>query len=170
MPNVNDAFLPTPLAVKMSAGVKVAIPDLILDEDNISIDSMTDFTFADIGGQEVLSVSRNDLIDSPFAKNNIIKDSGNLFRKEKYIESTDTISGTFSSNSIDLNTFKPQSGLKFVPPLSSPPKATDVIQYKENITVTYDGSIIIELNNIDPKHKVEVDFFSTPEILDQTVF
>jgi hypothetical protein len=44
--------------------VKIATPDLIVfDENAVSVEYMTDLIFENIGGQEILSLTRNDLIN-----------------------------------------------------------------------------------------------------------
>ena len=58
------AAIPDPLEKDTNDGVKVATPDLILkDADVIDVDIMTDLIFEDIGGYELATISRHDLVN-----------------------------------------------------------------------------------------------------------
>lgn len=47
-----------------SRGVKVSTPDIIeYKDDTLPVDYLTDLLFEDIGGEEILSVSRTDLVN-----------------------------------------------------------------------------------------------------------
>ncbi len=55
---------PNQVPITSSTGVKTATPDiLVFDEDGVPIEIMTDLIFEDIGGQEILSIARNDTIN-----------------------------------------------------------------------------------------------------------
>lgn len=56
--------IPTYVPSTSNSGIKPATPDLIqFNDSDIPIEFMTDLMFENIGGQEILSVSRNDLVN-----------------------------------------------------------------------------------------------------------
>jgi hypothetical protein len=69
-----------PVSVSSSmSNVKPATPDLILfNEDVIPIEQMTDLIFQDIGGQEILSVARNDIVNGQRILYSPIKNLSNI--------------------------------------------------------------------------------------------
>jgi len=75
--------LPTPnRSSEEKPAVKVATPDLILfDDDAVSVEYMTDLIFENIGGQEILSLTRNDLIDGQNVSYSLISNRENLSQK-----------------------------------------------------------------------------------------
>ncbi len=55
---------PSSIPTTSGNGVKAARPDiLVLDEEGTPIEIMTDLIFEDIGGQEILSIARNDTVN-----------------------------------------------------------------------------------------------------------
>lgn len=162
MPNVNNAYLPSPLDILVRSGIKVAIPDLIIEDESLPIDSMTDLIFADIGGQEILSMSRHDTIDSPLSRSMKISDSGMMFKKTKYVEPTDSINEIFASFQVQLNSKIPDS--------IEIPSTESYIDSKDNIYVSEDGSINIILQGMASGNKVQVDFFNASDIVNGTIY
>ena len=59
----STAALPSPSLKSVVSAVKIATPDLIIrDSETMSIEIMTDLIFEDIGGQELATISRHDLV------------------------------------------------------------------------------------------------------------
>lgn len=57
-------------------GTKSATPDLILfDDTTLPIDIMTDLLFENIGGQEIINISRNDIINGQNIRYQLISNS-----------------------------------------------------------------------------------------------
>jgi hypothetical protein len=135
-----DPFLPKPIYQYRKSGAKVASPDIILDEENISIESMTDYLFEQIGGQELLSSARSNTIDSPLNVTNLfIQDSGSFFSKDIEIP-FGTIQSNLENYQIDIDDFLP-------------------FGYAPNQIVYFNGeteSIVVELENLKSGYVVEV--------------
>ena len=56
--------IPDPVPTSLGTSIRVATPDLIqFNEDAIPVEYMTDLLFEQIGGQEIISVSRNDIVN-----------------------------------------------------------------------------------------------------------
>ena len=135
-----DPFLPKPIYQYRKSGAKVASPDIILDEENISIESMTDYLFEQIGGQELLSSARSNTIDSPLNVTNLfIQDSGLFFSKDIEIP-FGTLQSNLENYQINIDDFLP-------------------FGYAPNEIVYFDqeaGSIVIELENLRAGYLIEV--------------
>jgi hypothetical protein len=67
---------------KPSADVKIATPDLILPlkESAVPIDAMETLIFQDIGGEEILNMSRMDLVGEEQIENQNIQDLQNIYK------------------------------------------------------------------------------------------
>jgi len=60
----SSADQPTNITSSSIPNVKAATPDLILfNEESIPVEQLADLVFQDIGGQEILSVARTDLVN-----------------------------------------------------------------------------------------------------------
>ena len=78
---------PRPVAVSSSQynsdtsdSVKIATPDiLILTDDVLSPEVMTDLIFENIGGQEIISISRNDIVNGQNVVYQPIRNITNLY-------------------------------------------------------------------------------------------
>jgi len=55
------------------SGIKIATPDIVqFDESAIPVDAMTNLLFENIGGQEILGVARNDIVNGQDVSYNLI--------------------------------------------------------------------------------------------------
>lgn len=135
-----DPFLPKPIYQYRKSKAKIAPPDIILDEENISIESMSDYIFDEIGGQELLLTARSYTIDSPLNINNtFIENSGSSFGLDLDLP-FDTIEATLKQYQINLDSFLPAD---YIP--------EQVLYYDETT-----GSLVIELENLKPSYRVEI--------------
>jgi len=154
MVDTRNAFLPEPIyKIKGKSGsIKVATPDILLDDPKLSFELMTDYTFSSIGGTEILSATRTDLVDSPYNDGyTVLRGVGKSFRKPQSIVFNDTSSTTFGSFSIDLN---------------------DHLLENQIDSVTSDttaGTVTISLNNLKRTYRVEIELFSDLEEINGTI-
>jgi hypothetical protein len=136
-----SSFLPEPIYKQKSAGIKIATPDILLDTDRLSINTMQEYTFATIGGIELLSASRHDLIDSPLNKEYTpVVDAGTRFSSTKEISVTDGSANIFGSFEIDIS--------------------KHIVYDSANTVSVVDGNIVIQLKNLKSNYYVEVEVFS----------
>jgi len=153
MVNAVNQFLPEPIYAKIRKGVQVASPDVILDDPYMSVESMADYIFATIGGTEILSASRSDLIDSPLNRNYTpIADAGTKFSGEPSIVFDDNSFNTFSGFSIDLTKHIPLDNAE-----------SPMIEPGDN------GSVKINLRDVKPGYYVEVEILSSGDIINGTI-
>lgn len=151
-------FLPEPEYKRnASAGTKVATPDILLSEDQIQVDTMADYVFPMIGGQEILSTSRSDLINSPYNNNYTpLLDAGNVFNNEVPIRVADGTTSVFNTYLINLNDHIPQGTT-----------SAGVQPIESNLTT---GLITINLKNLRENYRVEVEILKDGQILDGTIY
>ena len=141
MVDSSNTFLPSPIYQQNNLGIKVATPDLILNDDVANIDAMTDLIFEDIGGQEILGLSNYDNIGNPDGKYDHISNLGSIysqFNSLNILTVGDNSSNIFNSFAISLNAYAPQSS---------------GFMKKDN-----NGNIILSFVNLSPGLYVEVEF------------
>jgi hypothetical protein len=153
-PLANNIFLPEPLYRREQRGVKTARPDIILDDESLSIDIMQDFIFAEIGGQEILDISRSDLINSPLNQlYNSVKGTGTNFIQQETITFIDGIQNTFASFNRDVDDYRPLDNSIAIVSVDDDTK-----------------TLIIKTVNMKTGDAVEIDFLTNIELEDAIIF
>ena len=141
------------------ASVKVASPDIIIfDNEQIEVDAIADLLFEDIGGQELINIARNDIINGQSVIYHPIKNVAQLANKYNpqnilYIPQT-----AYSF----FNNFP----LKFVNYIPNRGKGLN----GESTYLDESGNLVINLINIKPNEEVEVQVFDRPNIFNDTIY
>lgn len=135
-----DPFLPKPIYKYRKSNAKVAAPDIILDEEDISIESMSDYIFDEIGGQELLSTARSYTIDSPINVNNLFIENSGIFFDSDIQLPFDNLEANLENYQINLNNFLP---LGYTP--------SQIVSLD-----TENGEIVLELENLKSNYVVEL--------------
>lgn len=135
---------PPPPATKIK--IKSATPEIILwDDSTIPVEVLTDLIFENIGGQELLSLTRHDTINGDNVSNQLIKNLTFLnqnYSSKKILSLQNTSDRYFSNFSIKLDSKIPFEGNG---PLGS------------NLYLdTETQDIIIELVNLEIDERVEI--------------
>ena len=134
--------------------VKVATNNLfILDERIDQTDAMADAIIEDIGGQEIINISRNDLLNGQNVTYNVIENLASTqrqFNPNELVKLQSTDAEYFDSFQINLDTFTPNYGTG----------QGGQIVYVDPDT----GSLIINTVNVSSNLVVEVEFVSYSEI------
>lgn len=147
-----NAFLPAPLYKTEINGVKVATPDIVLDDPQLAPDTMVNYVFAAIGGTEILSASRSDLINSPLNNGyTVLADAGRTFRKRQSIIFTEVSENIFNSFGINANEFLLQDAGQIV---TSDPTT---------------GIVTISLNGIKNKYFIDVEIMNDVQEINGTI-
>ena len=147
-----NAFLPAPLYKTEINGVKVATPDIVLDDPELSPDTMVNYVFAAIGGTEILSASRSDLINSPLNNGyTVLVDAGKTFRKRQSIIFTEVSENIFNSFGINANEFLLQDAAQVV---TSDPDT---------------GIITISLNGVKSRYFIDVEIINNVQEINGTI-
>lgn len=154
MVDTRNAFLPEPIykIQGKSGSVKVATPDILLDDPKLSFELMTDYTFSTIGGTEILSATRTDLVDSPYNNGyTVLRGVGKTFRKPQSITFSDNSNTVFGSFNIDLNDHLLENQIDSV------------------TSNTTSGTVTIALNNLKRTYRLEIELFIDVEEINGTI-
>ena len=144
-----NPFLPSPIYLSTAnILVKIARPDITLQDEYLPSDVMEDLIFDEIGGEEILSVSRSDLINSPF---------DNVYTLKPIQKNVIPMSVPESTMQGSL--------LKYIP------NTIDIVLKSGNdYTTESDGSIIINLVNVGNNEKVEVQIYGGSNFYNDTIY
>ena len=143
------SFLITATPSLSSNVVKSASPDIVIFNDQeieANAEAMVDLLFENIGGQELLQIARYDTVNGqevlyqPIKNLNIIQEEYNPNNILKLQKTSDRIFGNFP--------------IKLEPTI---PDESTVPGVTGNVYLEADGSIVIELINLDGNEQVEVE-------------
>lgn len=149
---------PTPAATTPS--VKIARPDIILQNDSeIPIEIMTDLVFEDIGGQEIINISRNDLINGQNVVYQPIKNVAAIaaqYNSKNIISLGSTLNNHFNNYAIKLEEKIPYK---------------DPSEFPDYSPVYFEGtSLVLEFVGLNADEQVEVQIMTSGNILDDTIY
>lgn len=174
------AAIPEPSPKNNDDGVKIATPDLILSNDEtMSIEIMTDLIFEDIGGYELATISRHDLINGQKVIYAPIKNLTDLYLQYNpnnvlRLQSADSY---FKSLSLSILDRLPVCGTGYdiAPPAGNPnePDKTKWIKTPNCKSIYIDpitGDLVINLINMKENEQVEVEILTAGNIFDDTIY
>lgn len=169
---------PTPLipsakvSKDTSGAVKVATPDLIIENiADIPFEIMQALIFENIGGQEILTISRHDLVNGQKVIYSPIKNLGsiqNKFNSQNIVSITNTLTTLFENYAIKFEEKLPLPGFNvlgdFVLNLGTGPNGEYVYRDPET------GSLTINVRNMAEDEQVEVQIMTTLQEFDGTIY
>ena len=134
--------------------VKVATSNLFITDERIDkTDMMADAILEDIGGQEIINISRNDLLNGQNITYNVIENLASTqrqFNPNELVKLQSTSAEFFDSFTIDLNAFTPSYGTG----------TNGDMVYVDPDT----GNVIVNTINVNNNLVVEVEFISYSDI------
>ena len=126
--------------------VKSATPDIVLfDSDDIPVETIVDLFFEDIGGQELINISRSDTINGQPLHYNPIKNLSNIqqqYNPQNIISLQQTSDKYFQNFAIKMN--------NTIPIISG--EAEDLNVYLDPST----GDIVVDVINLEIDERVEI--------------
>lgn len=161
-PFTNDSVQPTPVTPTTQVVVspppppiKTATPDIVLfDEDTVDVDEMFDLIFENLGGQELINITRSDIVNGQKISYQPIKNLSNIqqrYNPNNIISLQQTADKYFAGFSIKLENKIPNEG--------NGPNG-------ENIYIdTNTGDLIIEFVNLNNDEQIQVEI-----TLDGTIY
>ena len=179
------AALPTPRIEIDNTSVKIATPDLILfDEEKMEADNMTDLVFEDIGGYELATISRHDLVNGQKVIYAPIKNLTDLYLQYNpnnvlRLQSSDSY---FKSLSLSIFDRLPVCGTGYdITPPPPPPDNPGYIERDKtkwiktpNCKAVYidpiSGDLVINLINMKKNEQVEVQVLTDGEVFSDTIY
>lgn len=144
----------------VSDGIKSATPDLIQfnDDDIVSnAELITDLLFENIGGQELLTISRHDTVNGQQVKYQPIRNLESLqqdYNSLNIIRMQGTYDQTFTNFAINL--------AERIPTVGNGANG-------ENVYLDSQGSIVIDLVNLLPDEQVDVQITSSGTIYEADI-
>lgn len=159
-------------SVPASSPIKVATPELIaLSNPPLDIDIMADMIFENIGGQELINISRNDIINGQDVLYSPIKNLQDLYiqyNPNNIIKLESTSDTYFKNFPIRLEAKLPYSGIgpngDELPYLGTGPNGE--IVYIDPDT----GDLVINVSSLEPDEQVDVEILDSGEILSGTIY
>ena len=140
--------------------IKPATPELVsLGSESLPIDYMTDLLFEDIGGQELINISRGDTINGLDILYQPIKNIASIlfqYNPQNILRLQDTSASYFRNFPINLENRIPDCG--------TGPNCN--IVYLDTDT----GDIVINVINLENNEQVEVQIMSSGSILNDTIY
>jgi hypothetical protein len=169
------AALPKAMVKTDNDSVKIATPDLILFNDDVmSIEIMTDLIFEDIGGYELATISRHDLVNGQKVVYAPIKNLTDLYLQYNpnnvlRLQSSDSY---FKSLSLSIFDHLPICGTGYDLVGTDPDlnKRTKVPNCKSVYIDPITGDLIINLVNVKENEQVEVQVLTSGEIFNDTIY
>ena len=174
------ANLPYPESASQNNSVKIATPDLILSNDEVmSIEIMTDLIFEDIGGYELATISRHDLINGQKVIYTPIKNLTDLYLQYNpnnvlRLQASDSYLKSLSLSFFD---HLPVCGTGYdISPPTNNPGETDKTKWTKtpNCKSVYidpiTGDLIINLINVKQDEQVEVQILTSGDIFSDTIY
>jgi hypothetical protein len=157
VPNIPESQSTT--TGRSSRAIKIATPDIILPEEfPIPIDLMTDLIFEDIGGQEIISISRNDIINGQDVSYILIGNTKLISRKYSSLNIFSlpgTIENYFRNFSIRLDIHIPEKGTGPV---------------GERVYLNNSNNLIIDVVNMQKNERVDVEILKRGNVLSDTMY
>jgi len=148
------------------SAVKVATPDLIIfNESAIPVDVIADLLFEEVGGQEIISIARNDIVNGQEVSYNLIGNLNGLERKynsKNIFSLPETIEKYFSNFSIRFDIHVPEDG--------SGPDGQRVYILQENSATAERGDLIIDVVNMEINERVDIEVLRSGTPLSDTIY
>ena len=174
------APLPKAIVKADDKSVKIATPDLILFNDEaMSIEIMTDLIFEDMGGYELATISRHDLVNGQKVVYAPIKNLTDLYLQYNpnnvlRLQSSDSY---LKSLSLSIFDHLPNCGTGY--DISPPPNnlnETDKTKWIKtpNCKSVYidpiSGDLVINLINVKENEQAEVQILTSGDIFSDTIY
>jgi hypothetical protein len=157
---MTEATPSTPTTPKVPAvsSVKSATPEIILfDEAAVSIETMTDLLFEDIGGEEILSLTRSDTVSGQNIIYQPIKNLTSInqqYNPQNLISLQGISSIYFKNYSIKLE--------DKIPNIGNGPNGS-------NVYMDSDGNIVVDSINLEPDEQIEIQVLTHGDDFNDTI-
>lgn len=169
------AALPKALVKSADDSVKIATPDLILfNDESMSIEIMTDLIFEDIGGYELATISRHDIVNGQKVVYTPIKNLTDLYLQynPNNVLSLQSSDSYFKSLSLSIFDHLPVCGTGYDLVGTDPDltKRTKIPNCKSVYIDPITGDLVINLINIKDDEQVEVQVLTSGAIFNDTIY
>lgn len=139
--------------------IKIATPDIMIGRDDpMPIEIMSDLIFENIGGQEIISMARTDLVNGQnIAYTPIANLSGinSQYNSNNIISLDNTLETVFKNFSIKLD--------PHVPTVGNGPNGVPVY-------IDSSGNLVVEAVNMATGEQIEIQIMTAGNLLDGTIY
>ena len=169
------AAIPKPEKTSTSDSIKIATPDLLIfGEQAVAIEIMTDLIFEDIGGFELATISRHDLVNGQTVVYAPIKNLTDLYLQynPNNVLRLQSADAAFSSLAIILANYLPKygNGYDLIGTNTDLTKRVKVYNGKSIYIDPISGDLVINLINIKDNEQVEVEILTAGGTYDDTMY
>ena len=152
--------IPVVVPSSSSDGVKIPTKDIILyNDESTPIEVMTDLIFENIGGQEIINIARNDIINGQSVIYQPIKNLTSInfqYNPQNILGLQDTSEEYFKKFPIKLE--------NTIPNVGTGPNGETV--YIEEST----GNLIVNVINLSKDEQVEIEILNSGSIFSDTIY
>lgn len=152
--------LPTLVETKVNDGIKIATPDiLIIEEDIVPIEVMSDLLFEDIGAEELINIARHDIVNGQNVIYQPIKNLTGIYLQynpQNVLSLQNTADKFFKNFSIKFE--------NKIPDVGNGPNGE--IIYIDQAT----GNLIINVINLADDEQVEVQMLGSGSLFSDTIY
>lgn len=153
-------------SVSRTRAVKIATPDIILfNEDPLPVDALSQLLFEDLAAQELVSISRSDLIEGKEISYNLIS---NLKALQESYNSENIFSLPENSKKYFRN-----FGIRFdihVPETGTGPNGERSYVSDANTPVANKGDLVIDVTNMEINERVDIEILRRGRALGDTIY
>ena len=145
-----------------TAEVKAATPDILIDPGTVPLELMQDLLFENIGGQEILMVSRHDtIIGQPVAYQPIknLNEISLQYNSDNIVFMPESIKNYFKNFNISL-----QNNVPVVE------EGGEEIDLSPNTYSSSNGSLVLEFKNLGQNQQIEVQVLDKSALFDDTIY
>lgn len=179
MPVSSTPPIPAPVpSDKSKDSVKIATPDILVENQTkvVPVDTMTDMIFQEIGGHELIAISRNDLVNGKNMSYQLVRNLEDIsieYNSQNILPVPGGSSDYFNSFPIRFNEHIPTIAFNensqeyyYVENPLYGPQANGSTAYIEEET----GDLVIDLIGVRDTHRVEVEIVNKATLEDDTIY
>jgi hypothetical protein len=169
VPNLPESIPQTRTETKKA--IKVATPDIVLfNEDSLPIDAMSGLIFEQIGGQELINMTRHDTVNGRNVSYQLLSNNvqlANSYNSNNIMNTPGTLQEYFKNFAIRLDTHVPEYG-------SGPNGSYVYLENESQWEISTDfgmssGALIVDVMNMKTNEQVEIQILNGGTYLDDII-
>ena len=151
---------------KKTNGIKVATPDLIVfNEAALPVDALSQLLFESLGAQEIVNISRSDIINGQNVAYSLIGNLDSLrqrYNSENIFSLPDNSKKYFKNFGIRFDVHYPEKG--------TGPSDQRAYIVEEESAVAKPGDLVIDVTNMETNERVDVEILRSGFSLGDTIY
>lgn len=147
--------------------VKIPTPDLIIfDQSSQQVEALTNLIFENIGGQELINISRHDTVMGKNLRYSPISNLQNIayaYNSNNIFTVPGTLDKVFKNFAIRLDTHRVEPGA------GSGPNQETIYVDRLNSDPNQNGRLVLDVKNMETNEQVEIQILNTGLYLDDII-